>query len=85
MTEYKKYFIIGTNDFALKDTMNGLVTGELIRCKDCKYWCTGDGLLPTIDGKQFHACWELIGIGADSNETLVPSYHYCGWAERIEE
>ena len=36
MKEYKKYFIIGTNDFALKDTTNGLVTGELIRCKDCE-------------------------------------------------
>lgn len=35
--EFKKYFIVGTNDTALHDTMNGLVTGELIRCKDCKY------------------------------------------------
>ena len=35
--EYKKYFIVGTNDNALHDTMNGNVTGELIRCKDCLY------------------------------------------------
>ena len=36
MIDFRKYFIVGTNDAGLKDTMNGMVTGELIRCKDCK-------------------------------------------------
>ena len=58
---------------------------ELIRCKDCKNWCTGDGLFPTIDGVQFHACWELIGIGVKDSEALVPEFHYCSWAERRTE
>lgn len=34
----KKYFIVGTNGNALHDTMNGSVVGELIRCKDCKFY-----------------------------------------------
>ena len=38
MKDFNKYFIIGTNSDALHDTMNGTVTGELIRCKDCKYF-----------------------------------------------
>ena len=37
MTAYKHYFIVGTDDLALHDTMNGTVTGELISCKDCKH------------------------------------------------
>lgn len=35
--DFSKYFIVGTNSNALHDTMNGLVVGELIRCRDCKY------------------------------------------------
>lgn len=38
MKDFKKYFIIGTNSDALHDTMNGTVTGELTRCKDCVYF-----------------------------------------------
>lgn len=38
MKDFNKYFIVGTNSDALQDTMNGMVVGELIRCKDCKYW-----------------------------------------------
>ena len=37
MKDFNKYFIVGTNSDALHDTMNGTVTGELIRCKDCKH------------------------------------------------
>lgn len=37
MIDFRKYFIVGTNDAGLRDTMNGMVTGELIRCKDCKW------------------------------------------------
>ena len=37
MKDFNKYFIVGTNSDALHDTMNGTVTGELIRCRDCKY------------------------------------------------
>ena len=38
MKDFNKYFIIGTNSDALHDTMNGTVTGELIRCKDCRHF-----------------------------------------------
>ena len=55
---------------------------ELIRCRDCKNWCKGDGLFPTIDGVQFHACMELIVAGTKDSEALVPEFHYCSWAER---
>lgn len=41
MIEYKKYFIVGTNDNALHDTMNGNVTGELIQCKECQGYDEG--------------------------------------------
>ena len=37
MKDFNKYFIVGTNSDALHDTMNGTVTGELIRCRDCKH------------------------------------------------
>lgn len=57
---------------------------ELIRCKECKYWCSGDMFTP-IEGISYHSCWILIGIGVKDNEALVPYYHYCGWAERKEE
>lgn len=36
--EYRNDFIVSTNDDALRDTMNGTVTGELIRCRNCKFW-----------------------------------------------
>lgn len=35
--DFSKYFIVGTNSYALHDTMNGMVVGELIRCKDCDH------------------------------------------------
>lgn len=38
MKDFNKYFIVGTNSDALHDTMNGTVTGELIRCRDCKHY-----------------------------------------------
>lgn len=38
MKEFNKYFIVGTNSDALHDTMNGSVVGELIRCKDCRWF-----------------------------------------------
>ena len=41
MKDFNKYFIVGTNSDAHHDTMNGTVTGELIRCKDCKYYPFG--------------------------------------------
>lgn len=41
--QYRNDFIVSTNDDALHDTMNGTVTGKLIRCQDCIYrsgtWC----------------------------------------------
>lgn len=35
MITFKKCFIVGTNDSGLKDTMNGMVICELVRCRDC--------------------------------------------------
>lgn len=40
--DFSKYFIVGTNSDALHDTMNGIVVGELIRCRDCKYRITAN-------------------------------------------
>lgn len=52
MKEFKKYFIVGTNSDALQDTMNGMVVGELIQCRDCKYY------RPFItEPDVFHYCW----------------------------
>lgn len=38
MIDFNKYFIVGTNSDALHDTMNGIVTGKLILCKNCKHY-----------------------------------------------
>lgn len=38
MIDFNKYFIVGTNSDALRDTMNGIVTGKLILCKYCKHY-----------------------------------------------
>ena len=50
---------------------------ELIRCKDCKYWCTDDGMFKDIDERQWHHCSH---IGIDTEE-----YFFCSEAERKEE
>lgn len=61
MDGFNNYFIVGTDDFALKDTMNGVVLGELVRCKDCtkyKHWeCPIEqaGYRPKEDGYCFDA------------------------------
>lgn len=85
MIEYKKYFIVGTNDNALHDTMNGNVTGELIRCKDCKKWKRNDGSFPDFDGKEWHGCKALETFTHkiwNDREPKTPSWFYCGYAER---
>lgn len=59
MIDFNKYFIVGTNNNALHDTMNGMVVGELIRCKDCKYWmktkkqCGYTYLLPQFNDDEY--------------------------------
>ena len=75
--DFSKYFIIGTNSNALHDTMNGTVTGELIRCKDCKfskaYYHGSESNL----GMFTYLCTQgLYGMNADD---------YCSRAERKEE
>jgi hypothetical protein len=45
MIDFKKYFIVGTNSDGLQDTMNGIVTGELIRCKECRHLVRYSGAL----------------------------------------
>lgn len=62
MKDFRKYFIVGTNSYALHDTMNGIVTGELIRCKYCDWydgaesWCTFHGIEIQNEEKGF-CCW----------------------------
>ena len=86
MTAYKHYFIVGTNDNALHDTMNGNVTGELIRCKDCKRWKRNDGTFPDFDGKEWHECDALYEYRNmhTSERPVTPAWFYCGYAERKE-
>ena len=69
MIGFKRYFIVGTNDSCLHGTMNGAVTGELIRCKDCKYYY----VLNEVRGN----CSEYNFVGK------IPS-DFCSWAERKE-
>jgi len=69
MIDFKKYFIVGTNSEGLQDTMNGIVTGELIRCKDCKHW----------DGDDYETfCSELGIFGTDPNS-------FCSYGQRRKE
>ena len=49
----------------------------VIRCKDCKHWCTDDGMFKDIDERQWHHCSH---IGIDTEE-----YFFCSEAERKEE
>lgn len=69
MKDFNKYFIVGTNSDALHDTMNGTVTGELIRCRDCRYytgkWCKRDSIQV-----------------ADLNDRMVSGNDYCSRADR---
>lgn len=71
MIDFSKYFIVGTNSNALHDTMNGIVTGELIRCRNCKYNSNTEGnyvncdIIPQMFGK-------------------TPDDNYCSWAETEE-
>lgn len=71
MDGFNNYFIVGTDDFALKDTMNGVVVGELVRCKDCKHcgWMMEFETLYTTYKCAKHKC------DTDLNR-------YCSWAER---
>lgn len=71
MIDFNKYFIVGTNSDALHDTMNGMVVGELIRCRQCAYFrprsVYGNGLC------DIHC--NGIGDSAVANEN-----DYCAWA-----
>jgi hypothetical protein len=70
MKDFNKYFIVGTNSDALHDTMNGLVVGELTRCKDCED-CTETEL---YDGQRWNYCMRL--------RCVVKENDFCCWAER---
>lgn len=62
MFSFRRYFIVGTNDSGLKDTMNGMVTGELINCKDCRFWPDNQmmAIVPRKNGKtDFNAMLEI--------------------------
>lgn len=71
MKDFNKYFIIGTNSNALHDTMNGSVVGELIQCKDCRYWSSEDGQTGYCNG------FNLVYRKYDAD-------YYCATAEPIE-
>lgn len=67
----------------LENLTDAIVKKELLqncvitRCKDCKYWCTDDGMFKDIDERQWHHCSH---IGIDTEE-----YFFCSEAERKEE
>lgn len=69
MMEYRNDFIVSTNDDALHDTMNGIVTGKLIRCRDCVYrdgnWC------------KLHS-----GVDFDPNDVRIKLTDYCSSAKK---
>lgn len=68
MKEFNKYFIIGTNSDALHDTMNGTVTGELIRCNDCRH------AHMSAFNPEYKRC--------DYTGNIKSPQDYCSWAER---
>jgi len=71
MKDFNKYLIVGTNSYALHDTMNGMVVGELIRCKDCVYFTSEKS------GEHWNVCRFY-----DAPKTADG---YCNDAERKEE
>jgi hypothetical protein len=73
--EYRRYFIVGTNADSLYDCMNGTVTGELVRCKDCKWYGRSDK-------RRFYRGMDCLQNRID---TIVPDRDYCSRAERKEE
>lgn len=81
MTAYKHYFIVGTNDNALHDTMNGNVTGELIRCKDCRHYETDH--FENFNGIPLIVSHEICMRWGDGCMTSQDGY--CFMAERKEE
>lgn len=78
MIDFRKYFIVGTNDAGLKDTMNGMVTGELIRCKDCKY-----AIKQYITNLPWLTQWEYSCRYYNTHSVMGDDW--CSRAERKEE
>lgn len=68
---YRNDFIVSTNDDALHDTMNGLVTGKLIRCKDCRYL-----------GDKREDSYVLYTCGRQEGCVVTILEGFCGWAVR---
>lgn len=69
---YRNDFIVSTNAAALHDTMNGTVTGKLIRCRDCRYF-----------GKRMINGYWSCGRKEGCVETIPEGF--CGWAVRRGE
>ena len=72
MKDFNKYFIVGTNSDALQDTINGSVVGELIHCKDCKYYRP---FITNPDVFQYCRLWSK----------QFREYEYCARAKRRGE
>lgn len=67
--KYRNDFIVSTNDDALHDTMNGTVTGKLIRCRDCRYF-----------GRRKDSGYYTCGRKQGCVDTIPEGF--CGWAVR---
>ena len=67
---FRRYFIVGTNDSGLKDTMNGMVIGELIHCKDCQ-----NRMDVYIDNVPYK-------IRCKITHNVISAMDFCSWAER---
>lgn len=72
MKPTKNYFIVGTNADALHDTMNGWVVGQIITCRDCKYYpyTPRHWNSPAVYMVSYQHCQHMNGDG------------FCSWAVR---
>lgn len=73
VSEWREYI------YRERETADGVDSermAELIRCRDCKWWNTADGMVKGIDGRQWNEC-PNIGVPTDE-------WFFCRDAERRE-
>lgn len=57
-----------------------------VRCRNCKFWRTTDGMFKDIDERLWHHCTQLEDILTKNHlDSLTEEYHYCGWGEPKDE
>lgn len=74
VSEWREYI------YRERETADGVDSdrmGELIRCRECKWWNTTDGMVKGIDGRQWNECPNL-GVPTDE-------WFFCRDAERKED